>query len=381
MTLQQLLQPIAVPSRPQGFVANGSAAFSAVGVIDANDEKVAFVVLLQKAGDISTVHFRTGTVTTGDDVLVRLETVDQTTGDPTGTLWGTTTSATVTVADGDDDTWMVATLTTDATIASGDVGKPIAIVIAAPAAGFIGSMEIDQVGGGYFISGRTDYDNASWVKEYTGSWSDDGYLYNEAAAIRLGYDDGSFAYIQNSYAGDENPSSVTFDVDSTPDEIGIKIRFPYSFQACGVWLSSTYIRDDTAVKVYNDSDVEQMTLPNWYRGWSARDVNYKGVAFVYGDTFTVLADTWYRITWQPTTSDGSSLRAYYIPQATDAHWACWGLDQADYKWTERTDAGSWTDRDDRLLFGGFMADQFHDGAGGGGGGGTKLIGSGGGMIG
>ena len=103
MTLQQLLQPIAVPSRPQGTASNGNAAFFAVGVIDANDEKVAFVVLLQKAGDISTVHFRTGTVTTGDDVLVRLETVDQTTGNPTGTLWGTTTSATVTVADGDDD--------------------------------------------------------------------------------------------------------------------------------------------------------------------------------------------------------------------------------------------------------------------------------------
>ena len=372
MTLQSLLHPIALPQSPRGMAANGTTAFFSLGTLDAAAEELAQIVLLTKAGNISKVHFRTGTVTTGDDVLVKLETVDQATGNPTGTLWGANTSQTVTIANGDDDTWKTAELTADATINAADVGKPIAIVINAPG-GFSGDLEIDYAGG-YFRSDRKDYDNSVWFRKYLlGSWTVDGYSYNEAAAVRLEYDDGSFAFIPGSYAGDANTSSQTFDVDTTPDEVGIKLRIPFACRACGVWLASTYLREDMAVKVYDASDVEQMTLPAWYRGWSARSTNYKGITYIYGDTFTVAANAWYRIAFQPTTSDGTGLIAFYVPQATAAHWAQWGLDQDDYKWTERTNAGAWTDRDERILFGGFLVDQFHDGAGGAGGGGANWV--------
>ncbi len=363
MTLQQLGYPIAVPRSPFGLISAGVGAFAALETLDADDEQVAQIILLPKAGDITKVHFRTGTVATGQDVEVRLETVTDADGDPSGALWGATTDALVTIAGGDDDTWKVATLTSAATVSASDVGKPLAIVIKAPV-GFTaggGNLQIDHGSG--FYTGRVVYDVSYWAKTKlggAGSWTDIGYQGDRSAGIRLEYSDGSFGFLQTSYSGDENPVNVSGITNATtPDEIGIKLRFPYSFRANGIWLNYLHsVASD--IKVYIDgTDVEQMTLPQRQAGWVAREITRAGSYFGYGDTFMVLANTWYRITVSPT---GSSNDFRYIPQSTDAHWACWGLSQADYKWTERTDAGAWTDRDDRILPGGFLMDQIHDGA-------------------
>lgn len=363
MTLQTLTGPVFLPPR-QGLNTNGVDQFSALGDLDANGEKLAQIVLLPKAGNITKVHFRLGTVTTGDDIELRLETVSDTTGNPTGTLFGAgAEDTTVTIGSGDDDTWAVVTLGTALAVASGDVGKPCAVITQAPSSGYTGDLEIDM--SRFNFATTFSNNNSSWTRRFlTGSWANLFFSGSDNTAVRLEYDDGSFGFLTANYSGDEDPSPITFASDSTPDEIGIKVRFPIEFQAKGIWFGNLLSREDSAFKVYNNSDVEQLTLQAWSRGWERRN-DFKGMTYLYGDTATITANEWHRITCQPSTTDGSSHIAYYIPQATDAHWATWGLDQADYKWTERTDAGAWTDRDDRILFAGFIADQFHDGAGGG----------------
>jgi len=94
--------------------------------LDAASESGGCIFSAPSTGSITKLWWRTGTVTTGCNVDVRLETVSATTGLPTGTLQGTTTNATVTIAATDDDKLFKTTLTAAASVTHGDV---LAIVI------------------------------------------------------------------------------------------------------------------------------------------------------------------------------------------------------------------------------------------------------------
>lgn len=108
-------------------VANNAGAISAI-TLDSTSDKMAWIGTSPVTDSITTIYFRTQTVTTGADVDVRIETVSS--GRPSGELWDTTTNIVVTVADGDDNVWKTATLTSAASLNAGD---QFAIVIASSA--------------------------------------------------------------------------------------------------------------------------------------------------------------------------------------------------------------------------------------------------------
>jgi len=99
--------------------------------LDAADEQGGCIFRAPSTGSITILWWRTGTVTTGATVDVRLETVSATTGLPTGTLAGTNTNASVVIAATDDDKLFKTTLTAAASVTKDDV---LAIVIANPTA-------------------------------------------------------------------------------------------------------------------------------------------------------------------------------------------------------------------------------------------------------
>jgi hypothetical protein len=103
-------------------LVSGLPSLAGTYVLDAASEKACIIYAATTAKEIDKVHFRTGTVTTGDTVDVRVETVDDAAnGDPTGTLVDTNSNIAVAVANGDDNVWKSATLTANATPAIGDV--------------------------------------------------------------------------------------------------------------------------------------------------------------------------------------------------------------------------------------------------------------------
>src|SRR3990172_8330277 len=126
MALQSVVALLPIPDIPTA-IAGGATHQSLL--LDAADEKAAFIFRAPKAGDITEVVFLTGTVTTGAIVDVRIETVSLTNGDPTGTLWGTTTNGAVVIANTDDNVFKTATLTLAATVAKGDL---LSVVIVNP---------------------------------------------------------------------------------------------------------------------------------------------------------------------------------------------------------------------------------------------------------
>ena len=116
------------PSSVSGLPNIGGVAYT----LDAGSEKAAVIDSAVAAKSIRKVRFRTGTVTTGATLDIRIETLDAS-GDPSGTLWAANTNVSHVLNATDDNVWLVTgALTADATLA---VGDKYAIVIVNPVDG------------------------------------------------------------------------------------------------------------------------------------------------------------------------------------------------------------------------------------------------------
>ena len=80
---------------PQATSTYGFTVSGASNLMDANGEKVANVFVATKTGNISKIYVRFGTVTTPQDVDIRVESVDLTTGSPSGNLLAANTNGTI----------------------------------------------------------------------------------------------------------------------------------------------------------------------------------------------------------------------------------------------------------------------------------------------
>ena len=96
---------------------DSSGAISSI-TLDSTADQIAWVGKARFTDSLTKIYFRTGTVTTGATLDVRIETVAN--GRPTGVLWATGTNIGVAVADGDDNVWKTATLTAAASLVAGD---------------------------------------------------------------------------------------------------------------------------------------------------------------------------------------------------------------------------------------------------------------------
>lgn len=127
--------PFIWPRIVDAFTVGTSIGATSVACMtaDAANEKAAAIFQCPIAGSFTDFAVRTQTVSVTSGPLnfdFRLETVSA--GLPTGSLFGTNSNATVSVATTDDNVWKTATLTTPPTVAVGDY---MAIVVKAPGSG------------------------------------------------------------------------------------------------------------------------------------------------------------------------------------------------------------------------------------------------------
>jgi hypothetical protein len=324
-------------------------------LIDAASESVAFVMPTPKAGDISHVGFRTGTVTTGATLDIRAETVDPTTGDPTGTLVAVGASATQVVGAADDNTWFTVALTTAPTVTKGPL---IAVVVANPSTSF-GNMSIA-------VNDASPLKNAF---PYTTWFAGGSWTKNERPPLcSLEYSDGSYEPIPGVYPFSALASEA-FNSASTPDERGIIFQVPWKMRVTGFWLDGTLRTAASIVKLY-DSDGSTVLLSRTIDEDQMYQVSNSPHRFLFdtgnSPTHTEVLDinTNYRLTLTPTTTTSVNLGTF----STDTVAIMDTFDGArEVHATERTDAGAWTETTTKRYFIGVIPDQLDDGAGGGGG--------------
>lgn len=314
-------------------------------LIDASGEKVAVVASATAAKSIRTIHFRTGTVTTGDTLDCRVETVDNAAnGDPTGTLWATNTNGSCVVASSDDNVWKSATLTADATLAIGDV---FAIVI------------VNGGGGGNLnIAGFADSAPLfPYGDHFTSAWAKVG----APPLIVAEYSDGSFEPIYGIADSGGPITTTTYNSGSTTNRRGniFQLAFPSRAKGCWAWVDAD---GDFTVKVYDSAGTSVLattaTINNFQRLSNAGRIAF----YPFLASVSLSAGTNYRIAVVPGTVTNLSTYEFDVPAAGMLDMFPGGQSCHASVFT----SSAWVETTTRRGYLGLFLDGFDDGASAGG---------------
>lgn len=329
---------IYVPRQPIHNTTTGGASFGSLTMTAAAD-KVAAIMAAPKTGSIRKVNFRTGTVTTGATVDVRVETISASDGNPSGTLWGTNTNASQIIDDIHDNTWFTTTLTADANVNRGDL---FAVAIVNP--GTPGNMAIATVVwspqplNGFPYSDR--FVTAAWTKS------------SNTLALALEYADGSIELIDEYYPF-ATVGNDLFNVNTVAaDERGIRIVMPFTGRLYGAWQlgaisnASDIIVYDSGSSVLSSKSVDADIDSASGLGEGQRVYTMPPVTLTRGQT--------YRLVAKPTTTSNHQL--YFGQTASSALADALDLGTSIQN-TQRVDAGAWTDDATKRPFLGLIFDQ------------------------
>lgn len=308
-------------------------------LIDAAGEKVAFVLNIKKTGSITTALIRVGGVTTAQTLRVSLQTVDLTTGEPTGTSYGGSTAGTI-ASPSANTTYEVSF----GTSASGTKGDKAAIVIEFDAT--VGSLNIC----GFDIGLSSGQEAFPYSMLYTTAWAD---VVNRFPICALGY---SGIYYNTNTLPFNSFGITSFNNSSTPDERALYFKFPYPTKISGFWFTIDLAADCDIVlyDVDGTTVLATLSLDTDLRGGT--DMGYYKMNFSF--SIEIQANRWYRLSIKPTTT--TNIGIYEFTVASAAIMDCFDCGQYIYH-SQRTDAGAWTETTTKRIYGGILCDAFEDG--------------------
>lgn len=318
-----------------------------VMTVDAANEEAAYIYQVPKTGEIAKIGFLTETVTTGCTVDVRLETVSDTTGDPTGTLKDTNSNAALVIDDTDDRTYHVVSLTASATVTIGDI---LATVIVNPAASFCNMTVTEATAANFGNSMAIPYSDL-----FTGSWAKD----DMPVPCYVEYDDGTTA--STGCDPIQTIATVTFNSGDTPDERGLIFQLPFPVSAIGFWLFSDLDNDPDIVLYDSDGStvLDTVSFDSNQRGSTTSDL----IFLKFSSAQSLSKDTNYRLALKPGASDMRSSETSYVSTAV--------MDStpggSKFHLTTRANGGSWTETTTTRPAMGLLIGGFDDGAGAAGG--------------
>lgn len=336
-----------------------SSAVGPAGLIDAADEMAYGVYIAPKTGNIRNIHFRTGTVTTGGtgDIDIRIETVN-TSGEPSGTLWGTNTNIAYNLLDTDDNsTIRTANLTASAAVNKGD---PFAVVLKNPTVNFgnfnilKGFSGLDAVVGFPFAGGplstnKTDQRKPPFLIEY-----DDSTIYNPTGGLV-----GAFGVV-----------SVTINTGTDPNEVALYFTAPASMRVTGWIAMFTLIAGQSyRISLYESGNNTPLLTNDYDTDLGVGAAGVRIYSAYFSSTYTLVKNTVYRLAVLPLTA--SSLVLQRLTALSNASFDSLGLPGAQYSTRNRTsttdpDTAAWTETSTQRLQISLEVDQIDDGTGSGG---------------
>lgn len=318
---------------------NHSIAFTTF-LLDAAGEKAAFIFQVPKSGTISHVHLRSNTVTTAGDADIRLETVDTTTGDPTGTLAGTNSNATLNIATG--TTWYRVALTAGLAVTRGDL---LALVVA----NTTGNYTITMFDG--TTSGRsypyTDFFTASWVK-----------FSNTMVAI-IEYNDVTYPYLPGAFPV-KTLTNIAISTTTTPDEIGNKFVAPGPLRVIGCGIYGN-VSQAFELHLYDSGNTSIASVTTAADPQVRSAVGAGMHEYYFNTDVTLTAGATYRIVLKPTSTTSLTVQVLDLDQAGYMSAMPGGT---NWQYTSRVDAGAFSETSTRRLPIWLLVDGISDGAGG-----------------
>jgi hypothetical protein len=228
---------------------------------------------------------------------------------------------------------------------------------------------VQSLQGGDFAHG------SHYAQQYTASWQNPES--GKVGMMALKYNDGSYGALGPAMAPMGGASNLSFSSASSPDERGLKFRFPFPVTCSGAF-AMVDADGDFDIVLYDSNGTSVLASQSFDKDVRG-DASF-GSAVARWDGQSLLKDTFYRVAIKPTTTTNIRVNPTLVQAPSAA--ALEAMDGgADIHYTHRVNAGAWTDvTDDRAPLGVHLT-AFDDGAGGAGGGGIKLAGPGGGLAG
>jgi hypothetical protein len=346
---------------PGGPLASGLA----VGTVtfDSATDRLAWVGRATLTDALETIYLRTGTVTTGCTLDVRVETV--TNGRPSGTLWGTNTNASVVVDNADDNVWKTAALTAAASLNVGDEYAIVVVVssgtpnmqFAAPP-GNLGTyaslahypLTLQDTGAGTWASSAAGFE---WVVEFA------------TAGVKP-----VTGLNPNSGAG----TISAFNSGTNPNERALRFQTPVKLRIAGLRVAMFNIAAgaDFTYSIWDasgDTDAEALAQAA-IDGDFALSTTQDGYVDLWFDVpVTPDLNTTYRAGVRADTANSIALAEFSNSVVANALLAFPGVNAEIYlatrQWTAGT-AGAWTDTTTTLPLIHLIIDQLDDGVSAGG---------------
>lgn len=317
----------------------------------------AYIFCAREAMTISHVGFRAGTVAGSPTAEVRIETVDGSTGLPSGTLWATNTNGTTgTVTTGSN---VLQALTASASITAGQIFC-VKIVLASGT-----SIIVQQTG-----SAASPYDSAlPYTVVNTGTPTKA--VLNGTGSIALGSSSTTFYQVP----GTIPISAVTAGAFNNTNGARRGLRFtpPMKCRVIGLrWFGSNAVGDVNAA-IYSDAGSELSSSSTAFDGdnTAASASGNRPFVVYFDNPVTCDAGTTYRAVIEPSSATNSNLYTYTLPSAdyrraspagTTAHYTTYA-------------SAAWNDTNTTVLpYMDVLIDQVDDGTGSGSGGGQRVFG-------
>lgn len=284
--------------------------------LDASGEQYAVILQAPRSGTITEVGFQVSPTPSVGDADVRLESVDTTTGYPSGTLLGTNTNATLTIS---TSGWKTATLTVGAVVTEGDL---IAVVVKNVSGNW-------RVRYGTLAAAGFPYLAAN----LSGVWS----KLNGPPRLALGYG-GTYYQLSGTYS---EISSVAFNSGSTPDEIGNLFTLPVGLRVRGMWAGVDFDGMTDIVLYQGSTVVASYSVDPDVRFGVSSQISI----FRLNGSVVLAADTPYRLVIKPTTTTNVTLLHQDLASAALRAASILG---SDWQYTSRADGGAWTETATRV---------------------------------
>lgn len=314
--------------------------------VNASGEKAAWIVLAPKTGNIRKVHLRCATIITPVDSDIRIETVDLTTGFPSGSLLAANNNATIPSASFSTGAWVTSpALTADAAVTKGDL---IAVVLAPT-----GSPNMLIHG---FLSDANHGYTVPYGSEFGAAWAKSSIF---IPSIALEYSDGSFAYMPGvlPYSA---VNTHTYNSGSTPDEYALRFTVPAAVRVSGAWAAVDSDGDYEAVLYEGTTARRTLAMDKEVK----RNANGDYALFTFSSAYELAASTVYYLAIKPTSGTNLSVYSFDVNSAAI-------LDQLPggqaFHYATRTDAGAWSATTTRRLLAGLILDGIDLAAAAGGG--------------
>lgn len=332
----------------------------AVGILlDASGEKAAVIFRAPKAGDIHKIGFRTGTVTTGDTLKVSFQDLAAT-GFPDETA---DQYRTVSVADGNDDTWFTTGILSSDGTDSGTKrtvtkGQELAVVLEfnAYVAGNLYIANCDGVGSAgldaYPYVAQKVGAGPTWTKINSGA---------SIPCIALEYSDGSFAFIGALPITSHTAQSFKSDTVGA-DEYALRFTVPFPMRIVG--MGCVIDADGNADFILYEGTTQRAGVSIDPDMRASSSVSVYEMLFDDGP-YTLSKDTVYHASVKPTTTTAVVLNIHNFNSAGI-------LDSVDggqaFHLATRVDGGAWSYDTAKRPVIWLIVDGFDDATGGAGGG-------------